>query len=96
MDDVANLIQYIQGFIPEKSEKKTGGVFAGLSVSFNDFTEAWMDEDLVEIEKPELVKKVEKYLKKVTQGYRNNNPEEEELQNTPHLTEWTKEGDFHE
>ena len=55
-----------------------------------------MDEDLVEIEKPELVKKVEKYLKKVTQGYRNNNPEEEELQNTPHLTEWTKEGDFHE
>ena len=76
-------------------EKKTGGVFAGLSVSFNDFTETWMDENLTEIEKPELVKKVEKYLKKVTQGYRNNNSEEEDSSNIQHtsLTEWTLKGD---
>ena len=72
-------------------EKKTGGVFAGLSVSFNDFTETWMDENLTEIEKPELVKKVEKYLKKVTQGYTKGDYNEDShstIQHTP-LTEWT-------
>ena len=59
-------------------------------MSFNDSTETWMDEDLVEIEKPEPVKNVEKYLKKTVQEYKkNNNPEEDFSTTHTPLTEWT-------
>ena len=70
-------------------EKKTRGVFVGLDVSFNDSTEIWMNEDLVEIEKPEPVKNVEKYLRKTIQEYKNNNPEEDFSTTHTPLTEWT-------
>ena len=65
--------------------KETGEVFAGLPVSFNDFTETWMNEDLVEIEKPELVKKAEKHLRKVVQGYAKGDDEDSHstVQHTP-------------
>ncbi len=74
-------------------EKELGKVFAGLEVLFKDDpNETWMSENLLKIEKPELVKKTEKYLRRITQSYRNNNSEEEDssdIQHTP-LTEWIK------
>ena len=76
--------------------EKEEGIFAGLSVFFkDDHTETWMGENLLKIEKPELVKKAEKYLRRITQGYRNNNPEEEDSSNIQHtpLTEWMTKGD---
>ena len=79
-----------------REAEKEGKIFAGLDVFFKDHSETWMNVNLVKIEKPELVKKVEKYLKKTVQEYKNNNPEEDfsTTQHTP-LTEWTVKGDSH-
>ena len=78
-------------------EKIEGGTFAGLSVTFKDDfqNETWMSENLLKIEKPELVKKAEKYLRRITQSYRNNNSEEEDSSDIQHtsLTEWMAKGD---
>lgn len=60
--DITDEIKKVQ-----ESEK----IFTELSVIFkDDTTEIWMNSDLVEIEKPELAKKVERNLKKVTHEYR--------------------------
>ena len=73
-----------------KIEDAQEGMIAGIIVFFKDYSEIWMNEDLVEIEKPEPVKNVEKYLKKTVQEYKSNNSEEDSstTTHTP-LTEWT-------
>ena len=77
------LEEKLKGKIAE-IEKETGEMFAGLEVSFKeDHAETWMNKDLLTIEKPQLVKKAEEYLKKVVQGYTGNNT----------LIEWTLKGD---
>ena len=76
-------------------EEETGEMFAGLEVSFKDNPDdgIWLNSDLIKIERPQLVKKVEEYLKKITRVYRNNNSEEEHSTQHTSLTKWTKEGD---
>ena len=73
-----------------REAEKEGKIFAGLEVFFKDHSKAWMNENLVEIEKPELVKEAERYLRKRIQGY----TEEDEtshptIQRTT-LNKWTE------
>ncbi len=69
----------------------TEEVFAGMTiVFFKDHTEMWMSENLIEIEKPELVKEVERYLRKRIQGYtEEDKPPHSAIQHTT-LTKWTR------
>ena len=43
-------------------------IFTGLPVMLKDHTEMWLDEDLIKIDKPELVKEAERYLRERVQG----------------------------
>ena len=52
-----------------REAEERGEIFAGLEVFFKDHTETWMSENLIEIEKPEIVKEAERYLNKRIQGY---------------------------
>ena len=44
-------------------------IFAGLEVFFKDHTKIWISENLVEIEKPKLVRETERYLRKRIHGH---------------------------
>ena len=73
-----------------KIEEAQEGMIAGIIVFFKDHSETWMDINLTEIEKPEIVKKTERNLDKATREYKkNNNPEEDFSTTHAPLTEWT-------
>ncbi len=75
-----------------REAEKEGKIFAGLDVFFKDHSETWMNVNLTEIEKPEIVKKAEKNLKKATREYKKNNSVEEDYSTAQHtsLTKWTE------
>ncbi len=65
-------------------------IFAGMTiVFFKDHSEAWMSENLVEIEKPELVKEAERYLRKVIQGCTKENETSHPAIQYTTLNKWT-------
>ncbi len=78
----------------KKAEKIEGGMFAGLLVTFKDDfqNETWMSENLLKIEKPQLVKKAEEYLRKVMKEYTGNKDNESSYSVIQHtaLDNWTE------
>ncbi len=78
--------KFLERGLRDGIEKKK--IFAGLLVFFKGHSNAWMNENLVKIEKPKIVKEAEKYLSKRKQGYTDDETSYPTIQRTT-LNKWT-------